>query len=104
MNKNQKCFWVDIVNFIVSLGLVISGILIKYVLPRGSGRPRGGGAGFHGGREVITWLGMDRHEWGEIHFWLGIIFAVLVIIHLTQHARWIKNQFFSGKQNGEECS
>jgi hypothetical protein len=93
MKTVVKLFWVDLMNLILFLGLTFTGIVVKYVLPPGSGHPRGGGMGFHGGRPVLTLWGMDRHAWGEIHFGLAILLIVAVIIHLIQHRQWIACRF-----------
>jgi hypothetical protein len=93
MNRTRKLFWIDILNFILFLSVAMTGIIIKYVLPHGSARPRGGGRGFHGGRPILTLWEMDRHQWGDIHFWLSIAFCIALIVHLIQHRRWIGGQF-----------
>ncbi len=54
------------------------GLLLAFRMPPGS---RGG----HG----IEALGMTRHEWGDIHTWLGYAFIVLVLAHLVVHWRWL---------------
>jgi hypothetical protein len=33
--------------------------------------------------------GMDRHQWGGLHFWIAAVFILLIIIHLYLHWRWI---------------
>jgi hypothetical protein len=97
MKPVVKLFWMDILNLLLFLGLGFSGIIIKYVLPPGTARPRGGGRGFHGGREVLTLWGWDRHEWGELHFWLAALLIIALIIHLIQHRHWIACRFRTGK-------
>ena len=47
--------------------------------------PRGRGEG--GGR--VTLLGMNRHDWGEWHAWVGYAMAALVVVHLALHWRWL---------------
>ena len=34
---------------------------------------------------------MDRHEWGDIHFWIAVIFFIILSFHLLLHKRWIVN-------------
>lgn len=95
MTQSRKFFWMDVVNFTLFLSLGVTGLIMRYILPPGSARPRGGGQGFHGGRPVLTLWGMDRHDWGDIHFWLAVALAVAVLIHLIQHWQWIARQFRS---------
>lgn len=59
--------------------LLGTGMMLKFRLPPGS---RGG----HG----LTALGLDRHEWGDIHFWLSIAFLLLVALHLILNWPWLK--------------
>jgi hypothetical protein len=93
MKQTIKLFWTDLLNLLFFLGLAFTGVILKYVLPPGTGRGQGGGRGFHGGREVRTLWGWDRHEWGELHFWLAVLLVVALVIHLIQHWRWIACRF-----------
>lgn len=34
-------------------------------------------------------LGLNRHEWGDIHLWVGVVLAVAIVAHLVLHWRWI---------------
>ncbi len=81
------------VNFIVSmaglaalLGLIATGTIIA--LPHE-----------HGPNEAKI-LGMGRGEFGDIHLWLGIVFAVLMLVHLVLHwgavKSYLKSVFSSG--------
>ena len=45
------------------------------------------GRGEGGGR--VTLLGMNRHDWGEWHAWVGYAMAALVVVHLALHWRWL---------------
>jgi hypothetical protein len=95
MTPTKRLFWIDILNFVLFLSVIITGVIIKYILPPGSARPQGGGRGFHGGRPILTLWDMDRHQWGDIHFWLAIVLCLALLIHLIQHRRWIVYQFRS---------
>ena len=54
------------------------GLLLAFRMPPGS---RGG----HG----LSALGLSRHEWGDLHTWLGYAFIVLIFAHLAFHWRWL---------------
>jgi hypothetical protein len=69
-------FILDLVGFLVLLGLAGTGIIIA--LPHE-----------HGPNEAKL-LGIGRGEWGDIHLWLGITFAVLMLVHLILHWDWVK--------------
>jgi hypothetical protein len=71
-----------ILNGLMFLGgcfLAGSGWLLDERLPRGRGE--GGGR--------LTLLGMGRHDWGELHAWVGYVMAGLVVVHLALHWRWL---------------
>ena len=66
----------DFLSF-VSLTLMLStGVFLKITLP-----PRSGGD------EV--WA-LTRHEWGDIHYTLSIIFLLFMSAHLVAHVKFIK--------------
>jgi hypothetical protein len=69
-------FIVDYVGFTAFVLLMASGVLMRYVLPPGSGR-------------WSTVWGLDRHEWGSIHFWFAVGFLSILTLHLYLHWRWI---------------
>ena len=91
MSRNTLNFILDLVSFLNLSGLVFTGFIMKYILPPGTG---GVGRILHGGtgRGVLykeLWS-MTRHEWGSIHFYLAVMFVVLMIIHIILHWTWIK--------------
>jgi hypothetical protein len=97
MKRSTINFIVDLISFIDLLCLIITGFIIKYILPPGSGG--GYGRGFRGGRgpnqEVKALWSMTRHEWGDIHFYLAAGFVILMLVHLILHWTWIKCYFKS---------
>jgi len=56
-----------------------TGLLLAYRLPHGS---RGGRA--------LTMIGMDRHEWGNVHLWISYIAIVAVVAHLVMNWTWLR--------------
>jgi hypothetical protein len=91
-------FVVACAGFVLLLAVTTSGIIIKYVLPRGSGRRwRGGRGGAEAGENIRELLSMPRHQWLDIHFWLAVAFVVLVIIHILLHWSWFKSYSCSKK-------
>ena len=89
-------FILDLLSFFNLLGLIITGVIMKYVLPLGTG---GLGRDLHGrtgrGINIEELWSMTRHEWGGIHFYLAVVFVVLMIIHIILHWTWIKCYFKS---------
>lgn len=86
MRKPEVNFAIDTLAFFLFLCLVSTGSLIYFVMPPASG--------------LSVW-GMDRHGWGDIHFWIAISFLLLMAIHFILHWNWIK-QKVRGKSNDEE--
>lgn len=44
-------------------------------------------------RHGVTFLGMGRRIWHDIHLWSGIVIVVLLILHIVLHWKTI-NGFF----------
>lgn len=76
ITRSQVNLLIDIVAFVAFVFLVSTGVLMRYVLPPGSGHFR-------------TIWGLDRHEWGSIHFWISVCFLVILVFHIVLHWRWI---------------
>ena len=78
MKRPTLNFAIDAVAFAGFVLLTTTGVLMRYVLPPGSGHFR-------------TIWGLDRHGWGHIHFWISFIFLGILAVHLVLHWRWILN-------------
>jgi len=76
MARPSVNFVVDSCGFVGFVLLTATGVLMRYVLPPGSGR-------------FTTLWTLDRHGWGSIHFWLAIAFLAVLAFHLFLHWRWI---------------
>ena len=60
----------------VMLGMIATGIIVRFTLPPGSGR-------------VLGVWGLTRHQWGDLHFWLALAAVAIVILHLALHWTWV---------------
>jgi hypothetical protein len=67
---------VDAAAFVGFVFLVSTGVLMRYVLPPGSGK------------RAVVW-GLDRHDWGALHFWIAAAFLAVLAFHLVLHGKWI---------------
>jgi len=76
MRRNTINFLVDAASALVVFGLVGTGLLMRFVLPPGSGSRR------------VLWT-MDRHDWGDVHFWLAVAGGVLLLVHVAFHWQWV---------------
>jgi hypothetical protein len=76
MKRPNVNFAVDCLGFAGFVLLTATGVLMRYLLPPGSGH------------STTIWT-LDRHEWGSIHFWIAIAFLAVLAFHLFLHWRWI---------------
>ena len=74
---------IDVLSALSLVALAITGGILRWYLPPGSGHAEGG-------KEAKFLLGLNRHGWGDIHFGLSVGFLVLMLIHLYQHRIWLK--------------
>ena len=90
MKKTDWQYLVDTLLFLCIVGIVFIGFLMGLVIPKGPTAAEG----------AKYFLGLHRHQWGNIHFYLSIAFTVFVIIHLILSWKWIKSkarQIFKGR-------
>jgi len=80
MKRSTLITLTDVLAFIAFLFLTSSGILLRYLLPPGSGR----------WSEVWN---MTRHEWGTLHYWIALLFFAVLAFHLLQHWRFVLGLF-----------
>ena len=78
MKRIHLNFIIDVIAFVGFVVLTTTGVLMRYILPPGSG--------YHS----MVWT-LDRHEWGGIHFWISVVFFSILALHLVLHWRWIVN-------------
>ncbi|TWT47788.1 DUF4405 domain-containing protein [Botrimarina hoheduenensis] len=76
MTRTRWNATIDAAAFIEALALTSTGLLIWLRLPPGSGR----GA---------TIWSLDRHGWGEVHFWIAVATIATLLAHLAIHGKWI---------------
>jgi len=82
MSRTDWKYLVDTLLFICIVGIALIGFLMGLVIPKGPGASEG----------AKYFLGLHRHQWGNIHFYLSIGFVVLVIIHVILSWSWIKGK------------
>lgn len=88
MRRHRINYIVDGVFFLLFIVLGLTGILLEYVLPPGSGQ----------GRSRV-W-GLTRHDWGDVHFWVAVAAGAALLIHLALHWAWVWSssaQFLGGQ-------
>lgn len=90
MKRPHVNAWIDGLAFAAFLFLFVTGLILKYQLPAGSGGvlPRGGGRGADQRPVTLLW-GWTRHEWGDFHFWIAVVLIAILSLHLVLHWKWI---------------
>jgi NADH:ubiquinone oxidoreductase subunit 5 (subunit L)/multisubunit Na+/H+ antiporter MnhA subunit len=78
----------DCLMALLVLGLVGTGIVIRFALPPGSGESR------------FLW-GLHRHQWGDVHFWLALAAGVSMLLHVATHWSWVVSFFAVKRQDSE---
>ena len=75
--KRTFNFWIDVIIYLLMGFLLFSGFLMKFTMPPGTGG-------------ALLLLGMDRHGWGVLHFWVAVVLLVGVVLHLWLHWTWMR--------------
>ncbi|MBK8271285.1 MAG: DUF4405 domain-containing protein [Planctomycetes bacterium] len=76
MSRTLVNFIIDLFGFVIMLGILATGLLVRYVLPPGSGQWRS------------VW-GLSRHDWGDVHFWMAVGLGAVILVHVALHWGWV---------------
>jgi hypothetical protein len=87
-NKTRINFYIDLILLLLLAFLIGVGILIKFVLIPGQESWL-----LYGTNMQLTFLGMDRHEWGTVHLITGILFFLFFVLHIIFHWKMIGCMF-----------
>lgn len=82
MKKSDWQYLVDTLLFICIVGITFIGFIMGLIIPKGPTAKE----------SAKYFLGLHRHQWGNVHFYLSLAFVVLVIIHLILSWTWIKGK------------
>jgi hypothetical protein len=78
MEKSKINYFIDLLMLISFVINSFTGLIIFFFLPTGIRR---------GGYQEF--LGIIKQNWVDVHNWSGILFLLLVVIHLILHWNWI---------------
>jgi hypothetical protein len=79
MKKGKYLFSLVTIMLLTGLAEAISGFILWFALPSGGGRRN----------LALTYWGLTRHSWIDIHDWVAIALVVIVAIHLIIHWKWV---------------
>jgi len=88
MKPLTRTIIVDSLAFAGFVLLTSTGILLHYLLPPGSGR------------RSTLWT-LDRHDWGDVHFYIALASLAVLTVHLVLHRRWIAGLFRGHAPQGQ---
>ena len=91
MNKSKLTFVIDALMFLCLMAMAGLGFLMKYIMPPGRVLWEE-----YGSNPELTWLGWDRHDWGDIHLYLALAFLTLLVLHIILHWSQILGLFQRG--------
>jgi hypothetical protein len=69
---------INVALFIDMTSIAILGLLLGFVIPKGSVHP-----------SEKYFLGLHRHEWGDIHLYLSLFFLILLFFHIWFNWTWV---------------
>lgn len=81
MQRSKLNYAVDLVTVPFILAITATGLILRFVLPPGSGGRAGGGG--------LVLFGWSRHDWGDIHFWLTAGLGAIIVTHVALHWAWV---------------
>jgi len=82
MKKTNLKYIVDVFMFLCIVGIAGIGFLMGFFLAEGPTALE---------REKY-FMGLHRHQWGEIHLYLSLAFTFFVILHLILNWNWVKSK------------
>jgi len=81
MRKNDWKYLIDALLFVDLCSLAVIGLLLAFVIPSGKGAPEA----------AKFFLGLHRHDWGDIHLYLSLLMLGLVVLHVWLNWTWVVN-------------
>jgi hypothetical protein len=80
MDKPKLRFGVQGLMFLCLMALAGIGLLMEFVLIPGKEK-----IAKYGRNVNLTFLGLDRNDWGEVHLYIALTFLSLLAVHLALH-------------------
>ena len=77
MSKNAFRYLIDVSLFVNLCTIAATGFILAVILPHG-----------HGGR---SFLGLCRHQWGDIHGNLALLLLLFLGLHVYLNWSWVRS-------------
>ena len=78
LKKNTLKYFINILLFIDITSTVVLGLFLGFVIPKGQG---------HLAQKYF--LGLHRHDWGDIHLYLALLLLPLLFCHVWFNWTWV---------------
>lgn len=82
LSRTDWKYIVDTLMVLCMVGIVLIGLLMGFVIPEGRLGPG----------QSKYFLGVHRHQWGDIHLYLSLAFTALIIVHIVLAWSWAKGK------------
>jgi len=79
LNRTKLCYCIDVAMFLTMLGVASVGAFLGLGIGRGP----------HWAAHNRHLWGMSRHDWGDLHTVLALLFLALLAVHIALHWSWI---------------
>ena len=89
MKKSKLNLVIDALLLLCLAAIAGIGLLIKYVLVPGYQRWE-----IYGRNVSLFFWRLDRHQWGTIHFIIGLVFLALLVLHIVLHWQMIVGIYY----------
>ena len=78
MVRAETRYFVDIAMLFVFIICAVTGFILWYAFPSGSG-----------GGQWSIFLGLAKHDWIKIHDYSSLVLTATIIIHLVINLKWM---------------
>jgi hypothetical protein len=89
MKKNDWMYFVNALLFVDICSIFAIGLLLAFVIPSGGGR-----------YAEKYFIGLHRHTWADLHFYLALLLIGLLILHVWLNWKWVvqsTKRYFSNR-------
>ena len=84
VQRSGFSFLIDLLAFVGFVSLLTTGLVMRFILPSGTGPSR-----LKTAAKGTLLLGMDHHQWGNLHFWIACVLLGILTVHVLLHGKWL---------------